>query len=189
MQDLEALGDMLGRHHAGTDMFRGAGHAGIHGVDIEIMAGEHVARRDRALVEMDMLALVDDAGAVIEIDEDGIAIAARLDIVVLGIASIEHEIARADGERVLDERLGQAQAPMLIHEGALGGQDLDAGGDRLAEADLLEEVERRLMDALHVALAERLVLAAFHAGTDGRLFTRDGPCPERLARFASATPP
>ena len=61
---------MLWRHHAGADMFRCARHAGIHGVDIEIMAADHVARRQRALIEMDMLALIDDARTIIEIDED-----------------------------------------------------------------------------------------------------------------------
>ena len=70
VKDLETFGDMLWRHHAGADMFRCARHAGIHGVDIEIMAADHVARRQRALIEMDMLALIDDARTIIEIDED-----------------------------------------------------------------------------------------------------------------------
>jgi hypothetical protein len=208
MENLEAFGDMLGRHHAGADMLRRPRHAGIHGVDIEIVPCEHVARRDRALIEMDMLALIDDAGAVIEIDQHGIAVAAGLDIddmdgrprgpeidlvapglhIVLAIAAIEHEIAGTFRKRVLDERARQAQAAMLAHDGALGCQDLDAGGDSLAEADLLEEVECRLMDALHVALAQGLVLPALHAGAHRCLFARDGPGSQRLARLASAAP-
>ena len=77
---------------------------------------------------------------------------------------------------------------MLVHERALGGQRLDAGGDGLAQAYFFEKFERRLVDALHVALAERLILTALHAGADGRLFARNGPCTQRLARLAAASP-
>ena len=40
-----------------------ARNAGIDRVDVEIMPGDHVARREGALEEMDMLAQVDDAPA------------------------------------------------------------------------------------------------------------------------------
>ena len=61
MQHLQALRRHVRAHHAGADMLGRAGKAGIERVDIEIMAGEHVARHDRPLEEMDVVAAVDDA--------------------------------------------------------------------------------------------------------------------------------
>ena len=69
MEDLQAFIDMCRVDHGRADMLLGAGKAGIHGVDVEVVAGDHVARGDGALVEVDVIAIVDDAAGVIEIDE------------------------------------------------------------------------------------------------------------------------
>ena len=52
--------------------------AGIKRVDVEIVPGDHVARRQAALEEMDMLAGVDNAARVIEIDKKRLAVSARV---------------------------------------------------------------------------------------------------------------
>ena len=93
-------------------MLCGARDASVERVDIEVMPGDHVARRQRALVEMNMLTGVDDAARVIKINQQGLAIllcfrlhdmhrsACRAEIdlvarwlhVVLGVAAMQHEI-------------------------------------------------------------------------------------------------
>ncbi len=71
-------------------------------------------------------------------------------------------------------------------EQPLRRQHLDAGRDGLAEANCFEKVERRLVDALHVALGQRLVLPAFHAGPDGGFVAGNWPRPQRPPRLAAA---
>ena len=51
-----------------------AGEAAIERVDVEIVPGNHVARREHALEEMDVLAGVDDARGIIEIGKIGFAV-------------------------------------------------------------------------------------------------------------------
>ena len=54
---------------------------------------------------------------------------------------------------------------------------LDAGGDGIGESDRFEQVERRLVDAFHVALRQGLVVPALHARPDRRLLHRNRPAP------------
>ena len=109
-----------------------AGEAGIHRVDVEVVPGDHVARRERALEEMDVLAIVDDAAGVIEIDQQRFAVAAGLGLddvdggtrgaeidlvarglhVVLRVAAMQHEVPGAAGEHVFDEAARNAQAAL-----------------------------------------------------------------------------
>ncbi len=79
--------------------------------------------------------------------------------------------------------------PLWTHEAALGGEDFDAARDRLAEAHGSEEMERRRVDALHVALAQGLVLAALHARAHRRLLDRNGAGPQCPARLAPTSSP
>ena len=108
---------------------------------------------------------------------------------MLAFASIKHEITGAVSQRIFDECARQAQPCMLIHEGTLGSQRFDAGGDGLPEPDVFEQRQRRVIDALHVALTERAILATFHTGAHGSFLAWDGPRSQRLAGFASAAPP
>src|SRR5262249_29177030 len=141
MEDVETLGDMVGRHHAGADMLGGRCDAGIERVDVEIASRDHVARHDRALKEMDVLAAVDDSSRIIKIDEKRLAVGPgrRLDDmdrrsggaemylvapgleIVPGIAAAQREPARGAGDRVFDKAAGNAQAPVIAKRAAPGG--------------------------------------------------------------------
>jgi hypothetical protein len=57
------------------------------------------------------------------------------------------------GDSVLDQRAGNAQSPLFIHETAARRHELDAGGNRLSEPHGFEQVEGRGMDAFAIALA------------------------------------
>ena len=191
--------------HGGADVLFGAGEAGVHGVDVEVVAGDHVTRRDRALVEVDVLAIVDDAARVIEIDEQRFAVAAgfRLDDVdgrtggaeidlvarglhvMLGVPRVQHEVAGAGCQRILDEGARDAQPAVLVDPAALRRHRVDAGRDGLGEAYGFKQLEGGLVDALHLVVGERLVLAALHAGAHGGIRHGNGARTHRLAGFAA----
>ena len=50
-------------------MFLRRSNAGVQGVDIKIMPGDHVPRGDRALEKMDVLAQINNAARIIKIDQ------------------------------------------------------------------------------------------------------------------------
>ncbi len=199
---------MLGRDHARADMLRSSRHAGVHGVDVEVVPAHHVACRDRPLIEVDVVAGIDDARCVVEVGQNRLAIASarRFDDmhrrsrraemhlvppgfqIVFGIAGAERKTAGAAGQSVLDERARDAEAPVGVHEAPARRHDLDAAGDRLPEAHGFEQPESRLVDAFDVGLAERLVFSALHAWPNGRFLDRNGPRSERAPRFPSAPP-
>ncbi len=172
MHHLQHFIDVIRRHHARADVLLRAGHAGIDGIDVEIVPRHHVARRDRPLEVMDVVAEVDDAGSVVEVGQHRLAVAARFGLddvhrrsrraeidlfapglhVVLGIAAIEREVPRAIGQHILDEPARNAQASLGVHETAASRHELDAGGDRLAKSHRFQKVESRGMDALELPL-------------------------------------
>ena len=159
VEDLEAFADMIGRDHAGADMLPRCGDAGIERVDVEIVPGDHVARHHRALVEVDMLAAIDDAPGIIEVDQQRLAIGAggRLDNMDGGTGSAEMDLVAPWLEIVL--RVSPAQLEHAWRRlrscprRARGGcaavhprqprsprrHGLDAGGDGIGEADRFEE--------------------------------------------------
>ena len=55
-----------------------------------------------------------------------------------------------------------------------------------ANPTVSRSVERRLVNALHVAVGQRLVLPAFHAGADRSLIPWNWPRPQGPARFTAA---
>jgi len=205
VEDLQAFLDVAGLYHGGSDVLFGASEAGIHGVDVEVVAGDHVTCRDRPLVEVDVLAVVDDAARVIEVDEERLAVAARLrfddvdgrtcgaeiDLVARGlhvmlrVTRVEHEVAGAGGERILHEGARDAQAAVLVDPTTLRRHRVDAGGDCLGEAHGFEQLDGSLVDALHLMVGERLVLAALHAGAHGGIRHGNGARTHRLAGFAA----
>ena len=183
-----------------------AGDAGIHRVDVEVMPRDHVARGQRALVEMDVIAIVDNAPRVIEVDKQRLAVGpgfglddmhgrtrrSEIDLVARGlhvmlrVAAVKHEVPGAARQGILDERAGNAQAAIVVDEAAARRHCLDAGRDGLGKADSLQQLQGGFMDPLHVAVGQRLVLSALHAGTDSGLRHRDWPGAHGAAGFASA---
>ena len=83
----------------------------------------------------------------------------------LGSWPIQHEMARGLGDGVLHQRAREPQ-PLAVIGGADPRAGLDAGRDRLAEADFLEQLQRRLMDAADIVVGERLEAATGKAGAD-----------------------
>ena len=152
-----------------------------------------------------MIAIVDDARGVIKIDQQRLAIAAgfRLDDehggtggaeidlvarrlhVVLGVAPVQDEIPGATGQRVLDQAARNAQPALGIHEAAARRHRFDAGRDRLAKPDGFQKLEGSFVDAPHVVVGERLVLAADHAWTDCCIGHGNGAGPQGLAGFTA----
>ena len=148
---------MLGRDPARTDMFGGAGHAGITGVEVHLGRVHQIAANHRALEEVQMLERVHHARDVVQIERGRVAVfaavrvhhmhrrAGRAEIdtiapglhVVLRILAMQHEMARGIGDGVLDQGAREQKAPG-IGQGATGlGQVLDAAGRRVGKANLL----------------------------------------------------
>ena len=50
-------------------MFLRGGEAGVHGVDIKVMPGDHVAGSERALEKMDVLTQINNAARILKIDQ------------------------------------------------------------------------------------------------------------------------
>jgi len=180
--------------------------AGIKRVDVEVMPGDHVARRQAALEEMDMLAGVDNAARVIEIDKKRLAVSARVGFhnvnrrprrseihlvagglhVVLGVAAIKHEAPGATRQNIFGEGAWNEQAALVRHGAAARCHCINAAWNCLAESDGFQKCQCRLVDAFHVALGQRLVLPAFHAGADCGLGPWNFPRPQGPPGLAAA---
>ena len=126
----------------------------------------------RDVVQIQQRCLAEAVGVGVE-DLDGSAAAAKVDPrpgdveIVLGISPADHKVAPGAGDTVLDQAPREAEPPGL-GQPAPGGDDALAPGVRGAgQADLLQQVQRGGVDALHVALGQRLVAAAHHARPDG----------------------
>ena len=165
---------MLGLDEARADVLGGAGDAGVGGVEVELARVGEIAGHDRALEEVDVVEAVDQAGDVVEVGERRLAIVAvcgldhvhrrtrgaEMDLRVPGlevvprIGAMEHEAPPRPRQDVLDQGARQAQPAVAAEHRAGRGHQLDAGGDRIGEADLLQHVERRAVDPLHLGVAQ-----------------------------------
>ena len=67
MQHLEAIGDMGGVTERGADMLFRACQAAVKRVEVHLAIVLHIAADHRALVEMDIVEIIDEAGSIIEI--------------------------------------------------------------------------------------------------------------------------
>jgi hypothetical protein len=158
---------------------------------------------------MDIIHAVDQARRVVKVGELGLAIRAGLQVddvnggaggaeidllapglhVVLGVLAVHHEVAPGLGQGVLHQTTRDQESALVGQGRTRIGEQLDAGGNGVAEADLLQHVEGGAMDALDLGVAERLVIAAFHAGLDRAFLLRNG-CRAQLAPgVAPAAPP
>ena len=190
-------------------MLAGPADAGVAGVQIQVARLDHVAGDDRALEEVNMIQRVDQPGDVIEIGQARLPVLAAFRVdhvhggpggaevnlgpfrpdVVLRILAVQGEVPRRDRQSVLHQA-ARKQQPALIGQGATGiGHQLDTRRDRLGQADLLQGVECRLVDAPYLAIGQRLVEAAFHPRLDGHFLGRDrcrAQLPPRLAPAPAA---
>ena len=181
-------------------------NAGIERVDVEVVPGDHVARREAALEEMNMLAGVDNAARVIEINKQRLAVGARFGLhdvnrrtrrseinlvagglhVVLGIAAMEQEAPGAACQNIFGERPRDEHAALVRHGAAARRHRFDAAWNRLAKSNGFQKCQRRLVNAFHVALGQRLVLPAFHAGANRGLGPWNFPRPQGPPGFTAA---
>ena len=65
---------------AQSDVFAGAGCAGVTSVDIHIHGRRHVARHQRSLVEMNVIHRIHDTGNVIKVSQRRFSILARFTV-------------------------------------------------------------------------------------------------------------
>ena len=186
MQHFEHFGDVIGMRHAGADMLRGANDAGIGRVDVEIARAWQLAADIGALEEMDIVAMIDDARAIIEIDNGRFTIFAgqRLNDVHSGasgavinifaprihviarVLRIKREAAGSFGDGVFHQRTREAHATVRAHHRADLGHVFNRGGNGVGKADLLQHIEDFVVDFLHVFWREDLVFATGHTGPD-----------------------
>ena len=163
----------LGRREGGADMLARPSDGGIAGVEVHLEGILEIAGHDGTLEEVDVVARVDEARDVVEVQKGRVAILAALQVqqmhggaggaemhapaaqvhVVAGIAAVQHQFAGNSGQHVLDQRPGEQQPARLRQPATDGGDRLHAARDRLGEADILQNIEHRVMHFLKVALA------------------------------------
>ena len=77
MQNVKSRGHGIGVKEAGADVLFGAGKAGIERVQIHIDVVDHIAAHHRALVEVDVIQIINQARRVIQVLRGGIAVIQR----------------------------------------------------------------------------------------------------------------
>lgn len=77
-------------------------------------------------------------------------------------------------DKVFDERARKAQAIVLIDRTTAGQSVMQNLGDRITDADVFEDVERRDVNPLDVGIGQWPVLAATLARPDGTGFDTTG---------------
>src|SRR3954449_13257980 len=104
------------------------------------------------------------------------------------VAPDDREAAGGTRHRVLDQRARETEPPPAVQRGAHGRARFDAGGDRVADTDPLQHVERRPVNPPQLGLGQRLVASALEPGPDRPLRLLERCRPQRPARLAPAPP-
>ena len=158
---------------------------------------------------MNVVAGIDKPAGIIKIGQHGFAVGvgfrlgnvnrrtggAEIDLlamrvqIVLGILAVKLERPVGVGDGVLDQSPRDQDPALAIDGAAHGGHRFDAARYRLIEADGLQNIESRFVNALHAPLAQGLVLPTKHARLNGRLVERYGGCPQGLAGGPAAAAP
>ena len=161
-----------------------------------------------SLEEMDIVQVMDELRRVQEILGGRFAVFALLDVdhvhrragrtvidaraaefeILFRITRVKGDVARGDGQHVLDQCTREAESSILAEDGPGAGHDLDAGLRRVGKADLFQRIERRLVNPSDVGLRQRLVLSAGKARTDGADVFGKRRRTKRNARRPSAGP-
>ena len=136
VEHLQRRRDVLAHGEGRADMLRRAHHAGVERVEVHIERIGNVARHHRPLEEMDVVEPVDDAGGVIDVLQQRLAVFALLDVdqmhrsarravmhalaldqhVVPGILAVQGEVAGRLLDRVEHQRARETDAAV----GAIG---------------------------------------------------------------------
>jgi hypothetical protein len=157
----------------------------VHVVHVHV--GAVLGRDERLAEDVDMLAMVREARGIVKVHELGGPVGLRLVLEdVHGLArsreqhgavvhlEVERRIRRVERvtagrgrDQVLDQRAREAQAAVLAEDAAPRDRVLQDLRDRLADADLLQELECGVVDALDVPHAQGAVLATLESRMDG----------------------
>ena len=108
---------------------------------------------------------------------------------MFGILAVQREMPCGVLDRVEHQPPREAQPAVRAELGAGALQRLDAARDSVGEADRFQNGQHGLVDALEVVLGERLVTAAFEAGTNGTDVLRQRRRAHRPPRLAPAGAP
>ncbi len=186
MQQVERVVDKgrFGKRRA--DMLGRARAAGIDGVEIHLAIVDDVPRDHRALQEVDVVEAVRDPRGIVQVLHGAVAVVSPIHVdhvhgspcgavmharpaqvqVTDWVATTERDLARGLGQRVLHQCAREADPAVRALNCAGSGQVGDTARWRVGQADLLESLERGLVDLLDIGLRQRLQCAAGHAGTD-----------------------
>ena len=209
VEHLQRRRDVLAHREAGADMLGRAHHAGVERVEIHLERIGNVARHHRPLEEMDVVQPLDETRGVVNVLQQRFAIFALLDIdhmhgstrravvdalaldqhVVLGVLAVQREMPRRVLDRGQHQPARKADAAVVAVVRADARQRFDAARNRIGEADRLQKRQHRFVDALEVVLAQRLVPAAFEAGTHRPDVVGQRRRPHGPPRFAPAGAP
>jgi hypothetical protein len=209
MQHLQAFAHMVWLDHRGADMLGGACDAGIQRVHVQVAGLHHVPRHHRALEEMNVLAGIDNAGRVIQVDQQRVPVgfclwlddvhrstrrtemhlrAPRLQV-MFRVAGEKRKAPGANGQRVLDQRTGKPQPAVIAQCTALGPQNLHARWNGVGNTHLLKHVQRGMVDLVQVRFFQGFVLACCKAWTDRTCIARNGLRPDCFSGFAPTPSP
>ena len=198
MQHLEHFCDVIGMRHAGADMFCCTHNTRIGRVDVELARAWQFAAHIRALEEMNIVAMIDNARAIIKIDHCRLAVITRQRLnhihcctggavinilaprihVVTRVLRVKREATCGFRNCVFNKRARKFHpAIILVDIGAGLCHVFDGGGDRVSKTDLLQHIENLVMDLLHVVLRQHLIFAAGKTGPNR---------PIRIREFGSA---
>ena len=167
-------------------MLRGADDRGVASVEVHLEGQRDVAADNGALEEMHMLHGINRAGDVVEILDRRLAIVTACRIhhvdgssggaevyllsprlhVVARVLTAEDEVPGSPRDRVLDKRPRECQATVPLQDGASFSQQFNPARRRVGQSDLFQNIEGRTVNARNIALAQRQVSSAIHAGPD-----------------------
>jgi hypothetical protein len=162
-------------------------HARISRVDVHFHRRRDLAAHHRALIEVQVLERVHDPSDVVQILGGRIPIQARLAIhdvnrgargaeihsrsprlhVVFRVLAVEHEVPGGPRDGIFHQRAREDQPAGGVELRPSLGHVVDAARGRIREPDVLQHVQRGMMDAQHIRVRQGLVSAARHAGTHG----------------------
>ena len=178
------VGNMFRQRDAGSQVLCGATGAGIDGVQIQFAPVMDVRCNDGTCEPLDIRQCIAKPGEVEQVFQGRRPIFAAFGIehlhrrsaggemdtvcvcfeVVDRFLAMQDEPAGGGGDRVLDQRARQQQAPGVVGTASLRPGEIRHRGRRVLHSDSLEQLQRREVDTFHVAVAQRPVHAAWRTG-------------------------
>ena len=180
MQHLEAMRHERGFRKRNTDVFGGTGTAGIDRVQVHLEVIGNIAAHHGALNKVQIVELVADPRGVMKILHPAFPIGSSVHInqmhsctggtvmnlgaakvqVMSGVTCMQGDRPVGLGNGVFDQRPGESHPAVITKDGTCARHMGDAGWRCVGKPDLLQRIERGLMDPVHAGLGQRSVSAA-----------------------------